>query len=138
MLGDGTVFKVDEELCIVVTALDADFDHFTALNGDLDVEIVAVTELMPQIGVNGPRARDALQSMCSADLGSLRYFHHWVDPVQIGGVPCSVSRTGYSGELGFEISAPPTMRQSSGPPWWAPVFAPTAWPRLRRCGSSPG
>ena len=107
MVGDGTVFKEGETNCIVITALDSDLDHFQSVVGGLDVEITPITKSAPQVGLNGPRSRELLQSICDTDLSSLRYFRFWPAKVQVGGVPCWVSRTGYSGELGFELFCSP-------------------------------
>jgi aminomethyltransferase len=107
MVGDGTVFRTAEDRCIVVTALDSDLDHFRAAVGGLDVEIEPMTASMPQLGLNGPRSRELLQSLTDADVSSLRYFRFWPERVDVGGVPCSVSRTGYSGELGYELFCSP-------------------------------
>jgi aminomethyltransferase len=107
MVGDGTVFKIDDSNCIVVTALDTDLDHFNGVVGGLDVEITAMTTSTPQVGINGPRSRELLQSICEADVSSLGYFRFWPEQVEVGGVPCWVSRTGYSGELGFELFCSP-------------------------------
>lgn len=107
MVGDGTVFKLAEDRCMVVTALDSDLDHFRSLVGGMDVEIEPATSEYPQLGLNGPRSRELLQRLTSADLSSLRYFRFWPDRVEVGGVPCIISRTGYSGELGYELFCPP-------------------------------
>ena len=40
-------------------------------------------------------------------MSGLRYFRFWPEPVKVGGVPCWVSRTGYSGELGYELFCSP-------------------------------
>jgi aminomethyltransferase len=107
MVGDGTVFRTAVDECIVVTALDADLDHFRTVADGLEVEIAPATAELPQIGINGPRSRELLQSLCEADIASLRYFRFWPEPVEVGGVPVRISRTGYSGELGFELFCPP-------------------------------
>ena len=107
MVGDGTVFKVNETFCIVVTALDSDLDHFRTVVEGLDVEITPITESTPQVGINGPGAPALLQSICEADVSTLRYFRFWPEQVEVGGVPCWVSRTGYSGELGYELFCAP-------------------------------
>jgi aminomethyltransferase len=107
MVGDGTVFKVAEDTCIAITALDSDLDHLKTVTDGMAVEITARTKATPQLGVNGPGSRELLQGLTSADLSSLRYFRFWPDLVEVGGVPCWVSRTGYSGELCFELFCSP-------------------------------
>src|SRR5829696_9216862 len=107
MVGDGTVFKFGDDHAWVITALDSDLDHFRQVVGDLDVQIDAITEELPHLQLQGPQSRDTLASLCDADVQSLRYFRFWPDEIQVGGVPCWVSRTGYSGELGYEIFCRP-------------------------------
>ncbi|MEI7759415.1 MAG: aminomethyltransferase family protein [Thermoleophilia bacterium] len=124
MVGDGTVFKVTDTFAIVVTALDSDLDHFRSVVHDLDVEITPQTAKTPQVGINGPRALELLQSICAADVSSLRYFRFWSEKVEVGGVPCRISRTGYSGELGFEIFCSPDGAEEL----WAAVVGAGARP----------
>jgi aminomethyltransferase len=107
MVGDGTVFRVADDQLIVVTALDSDLDHFHRVVGPMELEIEPITKETPQLGVNGPGARALLQRLTGADLSSLGYFHFLPDKVSVGGVPCWVSRTGYSGELGYELFCAP-------------------------------
>jgi aminomethyltransferase len=124
MVGDGTVFKMAQDSCIVVTALDTDLDHFKTVASGLDVAIEPRTKVTPQIGINGPRARDLLQSLTDQDVSSLRYFHFLPELVNIGGVPCWVSRTGYSGELGYELFCSPDEAEQL----WAAVTGAGARP----------
>ena len=107
MVGDGTVFKFTDDHAWVITALDSDLDHFQTVVGDLDVEIEPVTQDLPHVQLQGPLARETLAKVCDADVTSLRYFRFWPEQVKVGGVPCWVSRTGYSGELGYEIFCGP-------------------------------
>ena len=107
MVGDGTVFNQGNDEAWVVTALDSDLDHFHGVVKGLDVSIENMTEEAPHIQVQGPGSRDLLAGLTEADVQSLRYFRFWPDPVQVGGVPAWVSRTGYSGELGYEIFCDP-------------------------------
>lgn len=107
MVGDGTVFRFSETSCGVVTALDSDLDHMTRVVEGLEVEITPRTKENPQLGINGPRSRELVQSLTEADVASLRYFRFWPERVEVGGVPCWVSRTGYSGELGYELFCSP-------------------------------
>jgi aminomethyltransferase len=111
MLGDGTVYNTgdNERGILVVTALSTDGDHFRKVTAEkgLDVEIVEVTAELPHLQLQGPKSRELLASLTDADIASLRYFR-FLEGVTIGGVPgCLVSRTGYSGELGYEIYTSP-------------------------------
>jgi aminomethyltransferase len=56
------------------------------------------------VAVQGPAAKDVLQGLTKSDLSAL-YFSMF-DSIDIGGVPVWITRTGYTGEDGFEISIP--------------------------------
>ena len=107
MVGDGTVFKFADDHAWVITALDSDLDHFRQVVGGLDVEMTPITEDLPHVQLQGPRSRELLASVAGDDVAGLRYFRFHTDPVSVGGIECWVSRTGYSGELGFEIFCRP-------------------------------
>jgi aminomethyltransferase len=73
-----------------------------ALEG-LEVEFEWIAPRMPHLGVLGPRSRDVVQELTETDISDLRYFRFIPQPVQVGGVPVYLSRTGFGGELGFEL-----------------------------------
>lgn len=105
MVMDGTIFKLSDEHCFSITSYDSDLDWFRQVASDrgLSVEIADVTDVMPHLQVQGPKSRDILATIIEGlDLSQLRYFRFEQD-IKVGGVPCLVSRTGYSGELGFEL-----------------------------------
>ncbi len=124
MIGDGTVFRTADDQCIAVTALDADLDHFRGVVAGLSVEIEPMTRSTPQLGINGPRSRELLQGLTDIDVAGLRYFRFWPEQVKVGGVPCWVSRTGYSGELGYELFCSPDGAEQL----WAAVVGAGARP----------
>jgi aminomethyltransferase len=107
MVGDGTVFKFDEEHAWVITALDSDLAHFEEVADGLEVAISPITVELPHVQLQGPRSRELLAGLSDADVHGLRYFRFFTEQVQVGGVPAWVSRTGYSGELGYEIFCAP-------------------------------
>ena len=110
MIMDGTVFKLADDHAFSITSYDSDLDHFKQVAADrgFDVEISDVTADMPHLQVQGPLAREVLGPITEgADVATLRYFRFVPEGVKIGGVPCMLSRTGYSGELGFEIYCRP-------------------------------
>ncbi len=112
MLGDGVAFNSGDPTgagIMVVTALPSDVDQFrrVAKSQGFDVEILDRTEAWPHVQVQGPNARELVQSMTDFDVASLKYFRFTTEPITLGGVPgCYLARTGYSGELGFEIYVP--------------------------------
>jgi aminomethyltransferase len=112
MVGDGTVFKFAEDSAWVITALDTDLDHFQDVASGLDVSIEPITERLPHVQLQGPRSREVLAGLTDADVEGLPYFRFWPQQVQVGGMPCWVSRTGYSGELGYEIFCEPDYAES--------------------------
>ena len=106
MIMDGTVFKLADDHCMSITSYDSDLDHYRKVASDrgFDVQIEDRTAEMPHLQVQGPKAREVLGPITEgADVTTLRYFRFIHEGVTVGGVPCWLSRTGYSGELGFEI-----------------------------------
>ena len=97
----------DPENVLVVTALDTDADHFRRITGDFGIEITEHTMEMPHLQVQGPRSRELLSAVTDADIAGLRYFRFLTEPVSVCGAPCYVARTGYSGELGYEVFCEP-------------------------------
>lgn len=107
MVDDGTVFKISDDHAWVMTNAREHEVHFAEVTRGMDVKIEFVGLDMPHLGLQGPRAREALAEVCSVDITQLRYFHFIPEPVKVGGVPCFVSRTGFGGELGYELFCRP-------------------------------
>ncbi|HEU4402808.1 MAG TPA: glycine cleavage system aminomethyltransferase GcvT [Candidatus Polarisedimenticolia bacterium] len=95
-----------EHFLLVVNASNTgkDFDWIAARAAG-EVEVVNVSARWAQIAVQGPRAQDILKSVAPLDWAPIRYYH-FVEAELLGG-PALVSRTGYTGEDGFEIYLPP-------------------------------
>lgn len=65
---------------------------------------VTVTSLLDRkalASIQGPQSRDILQRVCGPDIGGLPFYHS--TQADVCGVPCVISRTGYTAELGFEV-----------------------------------
>jgi aminomethyltransferase len=110
MIMDGTVFRLADDHCLSITSYDSDLEWFRKVASDrgLDVTVEDRTAEMPHLQLQGPKARDVLRPITEGvDVDSLRYFRFVNDGVRIGGVSCWLSRTGYSGELGFELYCAP-------------------------------
>jgi aminomethyltransferase len=87
----------------LLTAAEPNLAYFEGLVGPLDVEIDEVTDDWAVLAVQGPRAR-ALLGTLTPDVAGLPYFG--LAPTTIAKVPVTVSRTGYTGDLGYEIWIP--------------------------------
>jgi aminomethyltransferase len=107
MVGDGTVFKFTDSSCWAITALDSDLDHMQDVVSGMDVSIQPITEDLPHVQLQGPRSRELLAGLVDEDVESLGYFRFLPHQVHVGRAPCWISRTGYSGELGYEIFCDP-------------------------------
>ncbi len=106
MIDDGTVFRLADRVWVMTNGSDH-ASHFADATRGLDVNVEAVTLTMPHLGLQGPRAREALGPVCEADISGLGYFRFFPEPTKVGGVPCYVSRTGFGGELGYELFCRP-------------------------------
>jgi aminomethyltransferase len=110
MLMDGTIFKLADDHCFSITSYDSDLEWFrkVAAEHGLDVAVEDLTARMPHLQVQGPKAREVLGPITEGiDVNELRYFRFVPEGVTVGGVPVLFSRTGYSGELGFELYCRP-------------------------------
>ena len=124
MVGDGTVFKFTDSSCWVITALDSDLDHFNDVVSGMAVEIEPITEQLPHVQLQGPRSRELLADLVDEEVEKLGYFRFMPHQVHVGHVPAWVSRTGYSGELGYEIFCDPD-------------YAEELWDTLTGAGAKP-
>src|SRR6202008_3025071 len=70
----------------------------------LDVQIEDISEKTAALALQGPTAGKLLHSVANANLANLKYFR--VTHGKIAGVPVDISRTGYTGDLGYEIWIP--------------------------------
>lgn len=78
-----------------------------------DVQIENITEKVAQIAVQGPKAEPCLQQICSIDLSAIGFY--WAAMGKIAGVDTLISRTGYTGEDGFELYIPTDAAPSPNP-----------------------
>ena len=103
MVDDGTVFNTGGGHCWVMTNGKDHDDYFGEALAGFDVEFEWIAPRMPHLGVIGPRSREVVQKLTDADVGALRYFRFLTEPVKVAGVEVFLSRTGFGGELGFEL-----------------------------------
>ncbi|SFC40963.1 aminomethyltransferase [Bacillus sp. OV322] len=112
--------KSDEEYLLVVNAanIDKDFDWLQASLIE-NVELTNVSSQYAQLALQGPAAEAVLQKLSkNTDLSEIGFFKFKED-VDLNGVTALVSRTGYTGEDGFEIYC----ESASGPALWREILA---------------
>jgi aminomethyltransferase len=105
VVDDLLVYRYDGEFFyLVVNAANIEKDHKWILEnkGDFDVEIENISDSVGEVAIQGPMAEKVLQKLTDYDLSQIKFFHLKRD-VDIAGVNCMVSRTGYTGEDGFEV-----------------------------------
>jgi aminomethyltransferase len=103
VIDDGTVTRIDEQV-FRWTAADPSL-RWLSLNAiGLDVAIEDVSESVAALALQGPTSGRLLDSVADADVRSLKYFR--MTRGSIAGVPVDISRTGYTGDLGYEIWMP--------------------------------
>ena len=122
MVDDGTVFNTGRgDHCWVMTNGKDHHGYFVQMLEGFDVAVEWIAPSMPHLGVIGPRSREVVRSLADADVDALRYFRFYPDPVRVGGVEVVLSRTGFGGELGFELFL--TDPANAAPLWNAVVDA---------------
>ena len=101
---DVIVYKFSREnYLIVVNAANTDKDfEWMARNKAGRAEIENVSERYAQLALQGPAAQRILQNLTGFDLGSIKFFRFAAD-VKVKGIKALVSRSGYTGEDGFEL-----------------------------------
>jgi aminomethyltransferase len=103
MVDDGNVYKhANDRFWVMINTAGLE-DWFRETAGGLDARVEGRTEELSMISATGPTSRDLVQGLTDFDLSSLKYFRFNPEPVSVGGVPTTVLRTGFSGELGFEL-----------------------------------
>ncbi len=103
VIDDIFIYQLEENKFMIVTnagTIDKDFQWM--LKHKLEgVEIENISDETAKIDIQGPLSQEILQKICDSDLNELKRFHY-VD-TKIDNVNCKISRTGYTGEDGFEL-----------------------------------
>jgi glycine cleavage system T protein (aminomethyltransferase) len=121
---DVLVYRRAGDFLIVVNASnrEKDLEHFLTNTEELDVEIADESDDWALLALQGPKAAELLQGLTDADLSNVRYYRFVEGELGISQVV--FSRTGYTGEDGFEIFA-------------RPEDAPALWRRMVEAGAAP-
>ncbi len=103
VIDDGTLMRHDDGSWFW-TAAEGQLRWLQLNSRGLDVDIEDRTDALAALALQGPLARDVLEATAQTSLTELRYFSHRA--LTIAGVNLDVSRTGYTGDLGYELWIP--------------------------------
>jgi aminomethyltransferase len=100
---DCTVYRFDDKLMIVVNASNVAraWEHIVSQKGGANVRLKDISDEVGLLALQGPRAEAVLQPLTQTRLADIGYYHFAVG--QVAGAQCFISRTGYTGEDGFEL-----------------------------------
>ena len=115
LVDDGTVTRLADDH-FRLTAADPSLVWFERLASGFDVEITDMGRALSALALQGPTSAACLAPLLADDLDSLRFFRAMT--TRLADVPVTVTRTGYTGDLGYEIWIP---RESSLQVWDAIV-----------------
>jgi len=100
VVDDGAVFHIAENHFRLTSTLPC-LEWLIDNSSGFDVTIEDVSEELVGIALQGPTSRDLLQKLTSVDLSALKFWH--CTDADVSGAPTQISRSGYTGDLGFEI-----------------------------------
>jgi aminomethyltransferase len=103
VIDDGTISRLDENL-YRWTAADPSLRWLHQNSLGLDVKIEDISGELAALAIQGPTSGRLLQQVSDADIANLKYFR--LTRGKIAGVEVDISRTGYTGDLGYEIWIP--------------------------------
>jgi aminomethyltransferase len=103
VIDDGTVTRLGEQV-YRWTAADPNLRWFTENAAGLDVSIEDITEQVASLALQGPTSARLLRQVSTAPIDSLKYFSACSG--EIAGVAVDITRTGYTGDLGYELWMP--------------------------------
>jgi len=122
MIDDGTISRLDEGT-YRMTSADPSLRWLSMNSVGLDVDVTEVTDNVAALSFQGPNSRKILNKVADKPVDELNYFRLMQNNVD--GIPVTISRTGYTGDLGFEI-------------WMEAKDALTIWDALMDAGQDYG
>ena len=101
VIDDGTIARLEENR-FRITAAEPNLAWFQDCGVGLNAQVRDVSEELATLALQGPNARSILLKVVNdANLEGLRYYRF--SPGNMGGIPLLISRTGYTGDLGYEL-----------------------------------
>ena len=130
IVDDCLVYRLaDDQVLMVVNAsnIEKDFSWLREQTGDR-CDVRNSSDDWALIAIQGPRACETVSALAGEEVTRIRSFTF--EELQLGGVKCSASRTGYTGEDGFEIGCP----AADGPQLWQALMEAGAVHGIKPCG----
>ncbi|MBF89182.1 MAG: hypothetical protein CMG75_05855 [Candidatus Marinimicrobia bacterium] len=100
VIDDGTIQRLEKNK-FRITSANPNLLWFYNNSMGLNVSIKDDSSSTAALALQGPNSRLILNSISSVNINNLKYF--WITETKFGGIPVSISRTGYTGDLGYEI-----------------------------------
>lgn len=94
----------DESFYLVINAsnVEKDFAWMQENANGFDMQLINLSNDISEVAFQGPLAQEVLQTLTDYPLDDIKFFT-FAENVMVSGVPCLISRTGYTGEDGFEV-----------------------------------
>jgi aminomethyltransferase len=100
LIDDGTITRTAEQ-AFRLTSAEPQL-RWLAMNAvGMQVRVTEMTDRIAALSLQGPKSRTILNRACEHPVDGLRYFR--MAPNRLAGKPVTISRTGYTGDLGYEI-----------------------------------
>jgi len=108
VIDDLTVYKMKDDLYWLVTNAtprERDFERVSSIlkRSTFDCRVEDISDGMGKLDLQGPRSQEILQPLAGTDLNAIR-FYHFIEST-VAGISAIISRSGYTGEDGFEVYA---------------------------------
>ena len=100
VIDDGTISRLDEHT-FRMTSADPSLRWLHLNSAGLDASVADVSDRIAALSLQGPCSRAILESAAETDLSKLKFFR--LTTATVRGIPITISRTGYTGDLGYEI-----------------------------------
>lgn len=112
IVDDLLIYKFIDRFMLVVNAsnLEKDWNHLAGLAKDFEVQLENASDSVALLALQGPGSKNILSKLTTANLDNLKFYHFGI--AEVAGISMILSRTGYTGELGYELYHDPVESES--------------------------
>lgn len=123
MIDDGTIWRLAKNH-FRITAAEPNLRWFQDCGFGLDCQVMDVSDDLAALALQGPNSRKILREVAKdVEVGGISYYR--LAPATMAGMPLTITRTGFTGDLGFEL-------------WFLPEYAEEIWDILMDAGQRYG